>query len=157
MAKTEIMTNIPDVQTTSFQWREWPHKYTWGITLHWALRTKHLGKVKRQIEQAWAAFSAYKQTLCSWIPLISKLRSSSRCWMDDVRGHGGRDWMSRAQDRQEWKKLEEAYVQNWIKKVQNWIKRKGRFDDDEVYFVYISTRSIIFYYYSILLLLSNQL
>lgn len=36
-------------------------------------------------------------------------------WVDDIRRHAGRDWMQRAQNRQEWKRLEEAYVQEWNK------------------------------------------
>ncbi|KAM3964822.1 activating signal cointegrator 1 complex subunit 1 [Aphomia sociella] len=37
-------------------------------------------------------------------------------WVDDIRRHGGRDWMSRAQDRLEWKTREEAYIQDLINK-----------------------------------------
>ena len=37
-----------------------------------------------------------------------------RRWVDDIRRHAGHDWMARAQVRQTWGKMEEAYVREWI-------------------------------------------
>jgi len=35
-------------------------------------------------------------------------------WADDLRKHIGSRWVNHAADGEEWKRLEEAYVQRWV-------------------------------------------
>lgn len=67
------------------------------------------GHIARMHESRWT------RRVLEWRPRADKRgrgRPPQR-WTDDIRRHGGRDWMRRAKDRQDWKKREEAYIQEW--------------------------------------------
>lgn len=41
-------------------------------------------------------------------------RSRDRSLVDDIRKTAGRNWEQRARDRKKWKRMEEAYIQEWM-------------------------------------------
>ncbi|PZC75698.1 hypothetical protein B5X24_HaOG205730 [Helicoverpa armigera] len=59
--------------------------------------------------------SRWTRRVLEWRPRANKRERGRppQRWVDDIRRHGGHDWMRRAQDRQKWKEREEAYVQKW--------------------------------------------
>lgn len=79
-----------------------------ALTLKW----RWAGHVARGDENKWT-----KRLLC-WRPR-SSTRSAGRPqmrWRDDIVGFAGVTWMRSAQDRQEWRVKEEAYIQQWMAK-----------------------------------------
>lgn len=70
------------------------------------------GHVARQSHDRWA------KRVLSWRPRTTK-RSVGRPpkrWTDGIVQTAGKNWQNRAQDRDAWKKLKEAYIQQWIEK-----------------------------------------
>lgn len=79
-------------------------------------------KIARQ-KWKWAGHAArmsgdrWPKKLLQWRPRQTNRprgRPPTR-WTDDIVAVAGRDWMRRAQDRQEWRCLEEAFIQEWRK------------------------------------------
>lgn len=59
----------------------------------------------------------------SWISKRSAGRSKKRC-LDDDKEIPGRDWHQTGQDKDMWKIMEEAYIQEWMSK--GWRRRKWK-------------------------------
>lgn len=75
------------------------------------LKWQWVTHVTRQSVERWS----HKVTF--WRPREAK-RSIGRPrkrWIDDIVDVAGKQWMRTAKDRDEWKKLEEAYVRHWMK------------------------------------------
>ncbi|CAG9835439.1 unnamed protein product [Diabrotica balteata] len=73
------------------------------------LKWRFAGHNIRQKEDRW------NKILISWRPWEYK-RSRGRPqmrWADDIKKHVGSRWMTVATDREEWKRIGEAYVQRW--------------------------------------------
>ena len=70
------------------------------------------GHVARQDSNRWTL-----KTL-QWRPRETKRSRGrpQRRWVDDIRETAGRNWMRQARDRQAWKNMEEAYIQEWMEK-----------------------------------------
>lgn len=68
------------------------------------------GHLARQSEERWA-----KRLLC-WRPRLAKrpVGRPPKRWTDDIQTVAGKNWMRRAQNRNEWKKLREAYILQWM-------------------------------------------
>lgn len=74
------------------------------------LKWRWVGHVARQNLLTW------NNRLVHWRPRQTK-RSVGRPqkrWLDDVKKIAGSRWFQTAQDRMAWKKMKEAYVQEWI-------------------------------------------
>jgi len=49
-----------------------------------------------------------------WKPSGRRSRGRPKMrWIDDVRRYAGTNWIDRAQDRDQWQELREAYVRQW--------------------------------------------
>lgn len=73
------------------------------------MKWRWAGHVARQDNSRWS------NKVIHWRPRETR-RSRGRPqkrWLDDVREVAGRNWAQLAQNRQEWKRLGEAYVQEW--------------------------------------------
>lgn len=76
------------------------------------LKWRWAGHVARQEEERWT-----KQVVL-WRPRLHKrgVGRPKRRWVDDIREKAGKRWYQLAQDRSEWRKRGEAYVQEWTNK-----------------------------------------
>ena len=100
-----------------------------GVSLREKIRNEEIRKrtgvmdvVERvlRLKWQWAGHIArdnikWTKILLQWRPRQSK-RSVGRPqarWRDDIRRHAGGNWMQLAQQRSIWKRMEEAYVQEW--------------------------------------------
>lgn len=75
------------------------------------LKWRWAGHIARQSTERWT----YKLT--AWRPRECK-RSVGRPqkrWRDDIQKIAGKNWMRAAMDRQKWKNMEEAYIQEWMR------------------------------------------
>lgn len=73
------------------------------------LKWQWAGHVARQNDSRWT------KKLIQWRPRETR-RSIGRPpkrWLDDVKRTAGTHWQQTAQDRNAWKRLEEAYVLQW--------------------------------------------
>ncbi|XP_072938941.1 uncharacterized protein [Epargyreus clarus] len=76
------------------------------------LKWQWAGHIVRRTDNRWG-----RQVL-EWRPRLGK-RSTGRPptrWTDDLKRTSGNRWMQTAQDRSEWRRLGEAYVQQWTSK-----------------------------------------
>jgi len=73
-------------------------------------KAKWTGHIARMKDNRWTIRAT------EWIPRDRK-RSRGRKprrWRDDIREYFGLTWSSRAKDRQNWKRLSEGYIQQWM-------------------------------------------
>jgi hypothetical protein len=73
------------------------------------LKWQWAGHVARQKNDRWTP------RVISWRPWENKrpVGRPQKRWVDDVIPIAGKNWSSKAQNREEWKNLEEAYIQQW--------------------------------------------
>ncbi|CAG9840644.1 unnamed protein product [Diabrotica balteata] len=75
------------------------------------LKWKFAGHTLRQKDERWT------KTIIHWRPWNHKRkrgRPQTMRWSDDLKKHAGSKWMQIAQNREAWKKEEEAYIQGWM-------------------------------------------
>ncbi|XP_072938827.1 uncharacterized protein [Epargyreus clarus] len=76
------------------------------------LKWQWAGHIVRRTDNRWG------RKVLEWRPRLGK-RSTGRPptrWTDDLKRTAGNRWMQTAQDRSEWRRLGEAYVQQWTSK-----------------------------------------
>lgn len=81
-------------------------------------KVEDLIKKIRQLKWRWAGHMSrdsrmkWTKIITEWYPRDGKRRRGRQVkrWMDDIREIGEATWSRKARDRDEWKKLEEAYV-----------------------------------------------
>ena len=68
------------------------------------------GHLARYKDKRWS------KVLTEWIPEYGRRKRGHQRmrWIDKINKFGGPSWIKKAQDRDEWKRLGEAYIQNWI-------------------------------------------
>lgn len=67
------------------------------------------GHIARQEETRWT------KHILKWRPRMHKrsVGRPPRRWVDDIKEKSGKNWLQAAQNKTEWKRKEEAYVQEW--------------------------------------------
>jgi hypothetical protein len=75
------------------------------------LKWQWAGHVARQDSERWSPI------ILNWRPWSNKrgVGRPQKRWIDDIVQVAGRGWQRIAQDRGQWKKMEETYVQQWMK------------------------------------------
>ena len=75
------------------------------------LKWQWAGHMARQEDTRWAP------RILQWRPWTKKrnIGRPPKRWSDDIVQKAGKTWMRVGRDRDEWRKMEEAYIQQWRK------------------------------------------
>jgi hypothetical protein len=89
-------------------------------------RTKVIDVIERISQQKWnwvghvarQDASRWTKRIIQWRPRAHKrsVGRPQRRWLDDIKSTVGNRWHQLAQNKKSWKRLGEAYVQEWTKK-----------------------------------------
>ncbi len=108
MERSMLGITLKDRKTN--EWIRKQTKITDAIIRVKSLKWKWAGHIARRTDGRWT------RNLTKWKPPNGKRRRGrpKRRWVDEIIDMAGQKWRKKAKDRERWKMLGEAYIQQWI-------------------------------------------